>query len=107
MRDCDWCVMQIVARTVPRLEAAAARFEAGKVRPYPVDLSRPADVVALLARINAEVGAVETIVYNASAWGVLGCRLLCATAVVCRSCALYHTLLCTPPRTVQPLAQCP
>jgi hypothetical protein len=62
------------------------------VTPYPVDLTRPADVVALLARINAEVGAVETIVYNASAWGVLCSRLLCATADACRSCPTRCTL---------------
>lgn len=60
------CQVAVLGRRAETLDETVARAEgAGRVSPYPVDVREPEQVDAVLDRIGADLGAVDTLVNNA------------------------------------------
>jgi len=60
--------LALVARSLPRLEAAAAKHAGrAEVKVFTADFSVPAQVVTVLADIQASLGAIDVCIYNAAA----------------------------------------
>jgi short-subunit dehydrogenase len=57
------------ARSVERLDALAAQNKA--IRPYPLDVTKEADVAACFARIESELGAIDLVLVAAGAYAPL------------------------------------
>lgn len=63
------------ARRVERLEAlAASSGAAGRIRPFPLDVTDEAAVRATVGRIELTLGPIETAVLNAGDWAPMAAR---------------------------------